>query len=54
VLIALLTSFMGDARREIASSRSAKEARQMVDTMMVVLGRLRAVIEADSMIDIAG
>ena len=54
VLIALLTSFMGDARREIASSRSAKEARQMVDTMMVVLARLRAVIEADVMIDIAG
>jgi AcrR family transcriptional regulator len=47
VLVALLTSFMGDARREIASARTNKEARQLVETMMSVLARLRAVIEAD-------
>ncbi|WP_252441987.1 TetR/AcrR family transcriptional regulator [Pseudonocardia humida] len=54
VLVALLTSFMGDARREIASARSAKEARQMVETMMAVLARLRAVMESDLMADVAG
>jgi hypothetical protein len=54
VLVALLTSFMGDARREIASARSAKEARQMVETMMAVLARLRTVIESDLMADVAG
>jgi len=54
VLVALLTSFMGDARREIASARSAKEARQMVQTMMDVLARLRTVIETDLMADVAG
>jgi hypothetical protein len=45
--VALLTSFMGDARREIASARSAKEAKQMVEAMMDVLARMRTVIEAD-------
>jgi AcrR family transcriptional regulator len=54
VLVALLTSFMGDARREIASARSAKEARQMVETMMAVLARLRTVMESDLMADVAG
>jgi AcrR family transcriptional regulator len=53
VLVALLTSFMGDARREVASARSSKEARQMVETMMAVLARLRTVIEADLMADAA-
>ena len=52
VLVALLTSFMGDARREIASARSAKEARALVETMMAVLARLRAVIEADLLADL--
>jgi AcrR family transcriptional regulator len=47
VLVALLTSFTGEARREIASARSAKEAKQMVEAMMDVLGRMRTVIEAD-------
>lgn len=51
VLVALLTSFMGDARREIASARSAKEAQQLVDTMMEVLGRMRVVIESDLLAD---
>jgi AcrR family transcriptional regulator len=54
VLVALLTSFMGDARREIASARSAKEARELVETMMAVLTRLRTVIEAELMVEIAG
>ncbi|WP_250557709.1 TetR/AcrR family transcriptional regulator [Pseudonocardia lacus] len=54
VLVALLTSFMGDARREIASARSNKEARQMVETMMAVLARLRTVIESDLMADVSG
>jgi AcrR family transcriptional regulator len=54
VLVALLTSFMGDARREIASARSAKEARELVDTMMAVLARLRTVIEAELLAEIAG
>ena len=53
VLVALLTSFMGDARREVASARSNKEARQMVETMMAVLARLRTVIEEDLMADAA-
>ncbi|WP_219412596.1 TetR/AcrR family transcriptional regulator [Pseudonocardia nigra] len=47
VLVALLTSFMGEARREIASARSAKEAKQLSEAMMDVLHRMRAVIEAD-------
>jgi len=47
VLVALLTSFTGEARREIASARSAKEAKQMVEAMMDVLARMRTVIEAD-------
>jgi AcrR family transcriptional regulator len=47
VLVALLTSFTGEARREIASARSAKEAREMVEAMMDVLSRMRSVIEAD-------
>jgi AcrR family transcriptional regulator len=47
VLVALLTSFTGEARREIASARSAKEARQMVEAMMDVLTRMRTVIEPD-------
>jgi AcrR family transcriptional regulator len=54
VLVALLTSFMGDARREVASARSAKDARQMVETMMAVLARLRTVIETDLLADVAG
>jgi AcrR family transcriptional regulator len=54
VLVALLTSFMGDARREVASARSAKDARQMVETMMAVLVRLRTVIETDLLADVAG
>ena len=54
VLVALLTSFMGDARREIASARSGKEAQQLVDTMMDVLGRMRVVIESDLFADAAG
>jgi AcrR family transcriptional regulator len=54
VLVALLTSFMGDARREIASARSAKEARELVDTMMAVLARLRTVIEAELLAEMAG
>jgi AcrR family transcriptional regulator len=54
VLVALLTSFMGDARREIASARSAKEARELVETMMAVLARLRTVIEAELLAEIAG
>jgi AcrR family transcriptional regulator len=51
VLVALLTSFTGEARREIASARSAREARQMVEAMMDVLARMRAVIEADLLAD---
>jgi AcrR family transcriptional regulator len=47
VLVALLTSFMGEARREIASARSAKEAKQLAEAMMDVLRRMRTVIEAD-------
>lgn len=54
VLVALLTSFLGDARREIASARSGKEAQQLVDTMMEVLGRMRVVIESDLFADVAG
>jgi AcrR family transcriptional regulator len=54
VLVALLTSFMGDARREIASARSGKEAKQLVDTMMDVLGRMRVVIDADLLTDVVG
>jgi hypothetical protein len=54
VLVALLTSFMGDARREIASARSGKDAQQLVDTMMDVLGRMRAVIESDLLADVTG
>jgi AcrR family transcriptional regulator len=54
VLVALLTSFMGDARREIASARSAKDAQQLVDTMMDVLTRMRAVIESELLADLPG
>jgi AcrR family transcriptional regulator len=54
VLVALLTSFMGDARREIASARSGKEAQQMVDTMMAVLTRMRVVIETELFAEAAG
>jgi AcrR family transcriptional regulator len=54
VLVALLTSFMGDARREIASARSGKEAQQLVDSMMEVLGRMRAIIGSDLRVDISG
>jgi AcrR family transcriptional regulator len=53
VLVALLTSFTGDARREIASARSVKEAQQLVDTMMEVLARMRVVIESDLLADVA-
>ncbi len=54
VLVTLLTSFMGDARREIASARTAKEARALVETMMAVLTRLRAVMEEDLLAEVAG
>jgi AcrR family transcriptional regulator len=54
VLVALLTSFMGDARREIASARSGKEAQQLVDSMMEVLGRMRAIIGSDLLVDVSG
>jgi AcrR family transcriptional regulator len=51
VLVALLTSFTGEARREIASARSAREAKEMVEAMMDVLARMRAVIETDLLAD---
>lgn len=47
VLVALLTSFIGDARREIAAARSAREARQMIESMMVILTQLRPVVETE-------
>ena len=51
VLVALLTSFTGEARREIASARSSREAKEMVEAMMDVLARMRSVIEADLLAD---
>lgn len=52
VLVALLTSFMGDARREIASVRSTNEAQQLVDTMMAVLGGMRGLIEGELLAEV--
>ena len=47
VLIWLVTSFMGEARREIAKARTAKAAAAQVETMIDVLTRMRPVLMGD-------
>jgi AcrR family transcriptional regulator len=47
VLIWLVTSFLGEARREIAKARSARAAQAHVDAMIEVLKRMRPVITHD-------
>lgn len=47
VLVALLTSFIGEARREIAAAGSAEEAEELVTAMMDLLARIRPAIEKD-------
>ena len=47
VLVFLMTSFMGEARREIAKTKSAKDARALVEAMIEVLQRMRPVLATD-------
>lgn len=47
VLVALLTSFLGEARREVTNARSAKEAGALVDAMIDVLARMRPVMASN-------
>jgi AcrR family transcriptional regulator len=47
VLVALLTSFTGEARREIAAAGSEDEAHELVAAMTALLGRIRPVITAE-------
>ncbi|OLT16094.1 hypothetical protein BJF78_15160 [Pseudonocardia sp. CNS-139] len=47
VLVALLTSFIGEARREVAAAGSAAEAAELVAAMTGLLGRIRPTIEAE-------
>jgi len=47
VLIWLVTSFLGEARREIAKARTAKAAAAQVEVMIDVLGRMRPVLVGD-------
>jgi AcrR family transcriptional regulator len=45
VLVWLVTSFLGEARREIAKARSARAAASLVDSMIDVLKRMRPLLE---------
>lgn len=45
-LVFLATSFLGEARREIANARSAKAARELVAAMTEVLERMRPIFGA--------
>jgi AcrR family transcriptional regulator len=47
VLIWLVTSFVGEARREIARARTAKAAAVQVETMIEVLKQMRPVLTGD-------
>jgi AcrR family transcriptional regulator len=47
VLVWLVTSFLGEARREIAKARSARAASALVDTMIDVLKRMRPLLADD-------
>ena len=47
VLVWLVTSFMGEARREIAKARTAKAAQEHVETMIEVLRRMRPVLTGE-------
>ncbi|GGK74626.1 TetR/AcrR family transcriptional regulator [Mangrovihabitans endophyticus] len=53
VLAGLVTSFVGDARREIAKSRSARAATAHVAAMMEVLERMRPIITGDFGIEVS-
>ncbi len=44
VLVWLVTSFVGEARREIARARTARDAQAHVETMVQVLTRMRPVL----------
>jgi AcrR family transcriptional regulator len=44
VLIWVVTAFMGEARREIARSRSARQAQANVESMIGVLQRMRPLL----------
>lgn len=43
-LVFLVTSFLGEARREIANTRNAKEARTLAAAMCEVLDRMRPIL----------
>jgi len=45
-LVFLATSFLGEARREIANARTAKEARELVAAMTEVIERMRPMFAA--------
>jgi AcrR family transcriptional regulator len=47
VLVWLVTSFVGEARREIARARTAKAAAEQVETMIEVLRQMRPVLTGD-------
>jgi AcrR family transcriptional regulator len=47
VLVWLVTSFVGEARREIAKARTARAAQNTVETMIEVLTRMRPVLTDD-------
>jgi len=44
VLVWLVTSFVGEARREIARARTAKAAAEQVETMIRVLQQMRPIL----------
>jgi AcrR family transcriptional regulator len=44
VIVHLLTDVLGEARREIAGARSAREAAAMVEDMMALLARMRPIV----------
>jgi AcrR family transcriptional regulator len=47
VLVWLVTSFLGEARREITRARTAREAATRVDAMIDVLVRMRPVLTGE-------
>lgn len=47
VIIFLLTSFMGEARREIISARDEEEASRLIPAMLAVVERMRPIISEE-------
>lgn len=48
VIVYLLTTFTGEARREIAAAKNAHEAQELVDAMIGILSRMRSILTAET------